>query len=146
MQPMRQALLSIAMIITGVILVMSASAQVQPPYPGAPATLASPFPTPAIGSVDPCAGTGAVGSNSYGACQLRQQTLSRGVVRTPDLSGLDRSKQMYAERVCASDLALGQSVYAACLRRELGTRGYDPNTPMRPLPDTQRSLDAYQPQ
>ena len=94
--------------------------------------------TPSFGTVDPCAGTGVAGSSSYNACKLRQQTLSRGVVRAPDLSGLDRSKQLSVERVCGADLALGQAVYAACLRRELGAQRYDPNTPLRPLPDTQR--------
>ena len=96
--------------------------------------------TPTLCTIDPCAGTGSAGSSTYNACKLRERTLSQDGVRTPDLSGLDRSKQLSLERKCGSDLVRGQEVYSACLRRELGIQGYDPNTALRPLPDTQRHV------
>ena len=97
-----------------------------------------PPPPARFGTVDPCAGTGATGSSSYGACQLREHTLRRGTARAPDLSAVDQTNRFSIEQACVANAARGADVHAVCLRRQLAARGQDPTAPVRRIPETQR--------
>lgn len=97
-----------------------------------------PQPAARFGTVDPCAGTGAAGSSSYGACQLREQTWRRGTARASDLSAVDQTNRLSIEQACVANAARGDDVHAVCLRRQLAARGQDPIPPVRRIPETQR--------
>ena len=122
---------SLTLVILSAVLpaVSMAAAQMPPVVKAAP---------PNFGMPDPCAGTGATGSSSYGACQLRNETLRRGAARAPSLNAIDQTDRYNIEQACTADLQRGDAIYGACVRRQLLARGQDPTMPSRRVPETQR--------